>query len=115
MTTLYSVIFSCFRPQFLLIFAFRVLTWSANSKKPMGNRTMVCYSYVGICFGVEHHHMPDRVLHLAWRTRDYKNWSENHGLTWAVCGAHNRRSFEGKVGIYMGIDLWSLSSMNTRL
>ena len=28
--------------------------------------------FVGICFGVEHHHMPDRVLHLAWRTKDYK-------------------------------------------
>ena len=45
---------------------------------------MVCCSYVGICFGIEHHHMPDCVLHLAWRTRDYKNWSQNHGLTWAV-------------------------------
>ena len=49
----------------LLIFAFCVLTWSANSKKPMESRTMVCCSYVGIFFGVEHHHMPDRVLGLA--------------------------------------------------
>ena len=32
---------------------------------------MVGCFYVGICFGVEHHHMPDRVLHLAWRTKDY--------------------------------------------
>ena len=76
---------------------------------------MVCCSYVGICFGVEHHHMPDRVLHLAWRTKDYKNWSQDHGLTWAVRGAHIRRGFEGKVGMYMGIGLWSLSSMNIRL
>ena len=68
---------------------------------------MVCSSYVGICFGVEHHHMPDRVLHLAW--------SQNHGLTWAVRGAHIGRGFEGKVGMYMGIDLWSISSMNFRL
>ena len=76
---------------------------------------MVCCSYVGICFRVEHHHMPDRVLHLAWRTKDHKNWSQDHGLTWAVRGAHIRRGFEGKVGMYNGIDLWSLSSMNTRL
>ena len=76
---------------------------------------MVCCSYVGICFGVEHHQLPDRVLHLAWRTKDYKIWSQDHGLTWAVGGAHIRRDFEGKVGMYMGIDLWSLSSMNTRL
>ena len=59
--------------------------------------------------------MPDSVLHLAWRTKAYKNWSEDHGLTWAVRGAHIRMRFEGKVGMYMGIDLWSLSPMNTRL
>ena len=59
--------------------------------------------------------MPDRVLHLAWRTKDYKIWSQDQGLTWVVRGAHIRRGFEDKVGMYMGIDLWSLSSMNTRL
>ena len=59
--------------------------------------------------------MPDRVLHLAWRTKDHKNWSQDHGLTWAVRGAHIRRGFEGKVGMYMGIGLWSISSMNIRL
>ena len=52
---------------------------------------------------------------LAWRTKDYKNWSQDHGLTWAVRGAHIRRGFEGKLGMYMGIDFWSLSSMNARL
>ena len=41
---------------------------------------MVFCSYVGICFGVEHHHMADCVLHLAWHTKDYKNWSQDHGL-----------------------------------
>ena len=76
---------------------------------------MVCCSYVDICFGVEHLHMPDRVPHLAWRTKDYKNWFQDHGLTWAVRGAHIRRGFESKVGMYMGIDLWSLSCMNIRL
>ena len=59
--------------------------------------------------------MPDRVLHLAWRTKDHKNWSQDHGLTWAVHGAYIRIGFEGKVRMYMCIDLWSLSSMNTGL
>ena len=76
---------------------------------------MVCCSYVGICFGIEHHHMPDRILYLAWRTKDFKNWSQDQGLTWAVCGAHIRRGFEGKLGMCMGIGLRSLSSMSTRL
>ena len=76
---------------------------------------MVCCSYVGICFGIENHRMPDRVLHLAWRTKDQKNWSQDDGLTWAVRGAHIRRGFEGKVGMYMGIGFWSLSSTNIRL
>ena len=44
-----------------------------------------------------------------------QNWSQDHGPTWAVCGAHIRRGFEGKVGMYMGIDPWFLFSMNTRL
>ena len=88
MTTLFLDIFSCFWPQFVLIFEFCVLTWSANSKKLMESRTMVCCSYVGICFRVDHHNMPDRVLYFAWRTKDYKNWSQDHGMTWAVRGAH---------------------------
>ena len=59
--------------------------------------------------------MPDCVLHLAWCTKDYKNRSQDHGLTWAVRGAHIRRGFQGKMGMYMSIRLWFLSSMNTRL
>ena len=59
--------------------------------------------------------MPDRVLHLAWCTKDHKIWSQDHGLNWAVGGAHIRRGFEGKMGMYMGIDLRSPSLMNTRL
>ena len=59
--------------------------------------------------------MPDRVLYLAWHTKEYKNWSQDHGLTWAVRGAHIRRGFEGNMGMYTGIDLWSISSMNIRL
>ena len=57
----------------------------------------------------------NRVLHLAWRTKDHKIWSQDHGPTWAVRGAHIRRGFEGKVGMYMGMGLWSISSMNSRL
>ena len=59
--------------------------------------------------------MPDRELHLSWRTKDYNHWSQDHGLTWAVRGAHIRKGFEGKVGMYMGIDFRSPSSMNKRL
>ena len=59
--------------------------------------------------------MPDHVLHLAWRTGDHKNWSRDHGLTWAVRGAHIGRGFEGKMGMYMGTGLRSISSMNIRL
>ena len=59
--------------------------------------------------------MLDRVLHLAWRTKGYKNWSQDHGLTWVVRGAHIRRGSEGKVGIFMGIDFWSPFCMNTGL
>ena len=76
---------------------------------------MVCCSYIGICFGAEYHHMPDHVLHLAWRTKDHKNCSQDDGVTWVVRGAHIRRGFEVKVGRFMGIDLWSPSSMKTRL
>ena len=76
---------------------------------------MVCCLYVGICFGVEHHHMPDHVLHLASSTKDHKNWSQDNGLTWAVRGAHIRKGFPGYSGMYMGIGLWSPSSMKTRL
>ena len=54
--------------------------------------------------------MPDRVLHSAWRKKDYKKWSQDHGLTWAVRGAHIRRGFEGKMGMYMGSDIWSIYS-----
>ena len=60
---------------------------------------MVCCSYVDKCFGVVHHHMPDRVLHLAWRTKVSKNLSQDHGLTWAVRGTHIRGRFAGTVGM----------------
>ena len=58
-----------------------------------------------------------RIAYSIWlgARRIRKNWSQDHGLTWAVRDAHIRRGFEGKVGMFMGIDLWSLSSMNTRL
>ena len=59
--------------------------------------------------------MPDRILHLAWRTKDSKKWFQDHGLTWEGRGAHIQMDFEGKVGMYMGIYLWSPFSMNARL
>ena len=59
---------------------------------------MVCCSYVGICFGVEHHHMPDRVLSLAWRTKDHKNWSQDHGLIWQCVAPISERVLRVKWG-----------------
>ena len=74
--TLYLDIFSCFWPQFVLIFEFCVLTWSANSKKPLESRTMVCCSFV----------------HLAWRTKDYK---ELVSRSWADLGSAWRPYLKG--------------------
>ena len=72
---------------------------------------MVCCSYVGICFGVEHHHMPDRVLHLAWRPKDYKIRSQIHELTCEACHVHNQRSFGANDGIFLGMEVWSVSPL----
>ena len=42
---------------------------------------MVCCLYVGICFGVAPHHMPVRVVTLAWHTRPQKVRSQIRELT----------------------------------
>ena len=54
---------------------------------------MVCCLYVGICFGVVRHHMPDQVVTLAWHTRPHKIRSQIHELTCEACHVHNRRGF----------------------
>ena len=56
---------------------------------------MVCCLNVGICFGVVPHHMPDHVVTLACE----------------ACHVHNRRGFGTNDGIFLGMDLWSISPL----
>ena len=72
---------------------------------------MVCCLYVGICFGVAPHHMPDEVVTLAWHTRPHKIRSQIHELTSEACHVHNRRSFGANDGIFLGMDFWSISPL----
>ena len=89
----------------MLIFVFYVLNWSANSKVPRDPGTMVCCLYVGICFGVVPHHMPDHVVTLACHMRPHKIRSQTHELTCEACHVHNRRGFGANDGIYY----WALT------
>ena len=72
---------------------------------------MVCRLYVGICFGVVPHHMPDYMVTLAWHTRPHKIRSQIHELNCEACHVHNRKGFGTNDGIFLGIDLWSLSPL----
>ena len=67
---------------------------------------MVCCLYVGICFGVVPHHMPDHVVTLAWHTRPHKIRSQIHELTCEACHVHNRKGFGANDGIFLGMDLY---------
>ena len=72
---------------------------------------MVCCLYAGICFGVAPHHMPDHVITLAWHTRPHKIRSKIRELTceaWHVC---IRRGLGANGGIFLGLDLSSLSPL----
>ena len=93
----------------MLIFVFYVLNWSANSKVPRDLWTVVCCLYAGICFSVAPHHMPDHVVTLAWHTRPHKIRSQNHELNCEASHVHNRRGFEANDGIFLGMDLGSMS------
>ena len=73
---------------------------------------MVCCLYVGICFGVVPHHMLDHVVTLAWHTRPHKIRSQIHELTCEACHVHNRRGFGANDGIFLGMDLRSISPMS---
>ena len=64
---------------------------------------MVFYLYVGICFGVAPHHMPDHVVTLAWHTRPHKIRSEIHELTCEACHVQNWRGFGGNDEIFLGM------------
>ena len=97
----------------MLIFVFYVLNWSANSKVPRDLWTMVCCSYVGICFGAVPHHMADQMVTLAWHTWPHKIRSQIHELTCEACHVHNRRGFGANDGIFLGMNLWSISPLYT--
>ena len=69
---------------------------------------MVCCFHVGICFDVAPHHMPDRVVTLAWHTRPHKIRSQIRELTCEACHVYIRRGLGANVGIFLCIDPWSI-------
>ena len=72
---------------------------------------MVCCSYVGICFRVVPHHMPDHVVTLAWHTRPHKIRSQIRELTCEAWHVYIRRGLGANVGIFLGIDILSISPL----
>ena len=70
---------------------------------------MVCCLYVGICFRVAPHHMPDHVVLLAWRTRANKIRSQIRELTCEAWHVYIWSGLGATVGIFVGMDLWSIS------
>ena len=80
---------------------------------------MVCCLYVGICLGVAPHRMLDYVVTLAWHTRPHKIKSQIRELTCEACHAYNReewnvyirRGLGANGGIFLGMDLWSISPL----
>ena len=65
---------------------------------------MVCCLYVGKCFGVASHHMPDHVVTLAWRMRPHKITSQIHELSCEAWHVYIRRSLGANVGIFLGMN-----------
>ena len=72
---------------------------------------MVCCLYVGICFGVAPHHMPAQVVTLAWHTWPHKIRSQIHELTCEAWYVYIRRGLGANDGIFLGMDVWSISPL----
>ena len=72
---------------------------------------MVCCLYVGICFGVAPHHVPDDGVTLAWHTRPHKIRSQIHELICEACHVYTRRALGANVGIFLGMDVWYISPL----
>ena len=72
---------------------------------------MVYCLYVGICFSVAPHHMPDHVVILAWHTRPHKIRSQIHELTFEAWHVYNRRGLGANIGIFLGMDLSFISPL----
>ena len=72
---------------------------------------MVCCLYVGKCFGVVPHHMPDHVVTFSWHLRPHKFGSQTHELTCEAWHVYIRRSLRTSGGIFLGIELSSISPL----
>ena len=72
---------------------------------------MVCWLYVGICFGVAPHHMPNHVVTLAWHTRPDKIRSQICELTCEAWHVYILRGLGANVEIFLGMNLWSISPL----
>ena len=72
---------------------------------------MVCCLYVGICFGVAPHHMPDHMVTLAWHTGPHGIRSQIHELTCEAWYVYFRRGLGGNVRIFFGMGFWIISPL----
>ena len=72
---------------------------------------MVCCLYVGICFGVVPHHMLDHAVALAWHMRPHETGCQTHELTCEAWHVYIWRSLRANVGIFLGMDLQSISPL----
>ena len=72
---------------------------------------MVCCLNVGICLGVAPHHMPDQVVILAWHTRPQKIRCQIRELACEAWHVYIRRGLGANVGIFLGMDLYSISAL----
>ena len=72
---------------------------------------MVYCLYVGICFSVAPHHMPDHVVTLAWHTWPHNIRSQIRELTCEAWHVYIRRDLGANVRILLGMDSWSISPL----
>ena len=61
---------------------------------------MVCCLYVGICFNVAPHDMPDHVVTLAWHMRPDKIRSQIRALTCEAWHVYIRRGYGANVVVF---------------
>ena len=72
---------------------------------------MVCCLYVGICFGVAPHHMPDHGVTLAWDMRPHKIRSQIRELTGEAWHVYIGGDLGANVRIFLGMDFWFISPL----
>ena len=81
-----------------------ILRWKCPDAQCISNTTRVCLK------ALEKHFFL-LVVTLAWHTRPHKIRSQTHELTCEACHVHNRKSLGANVGIFLGMDLWSISPL----